>query len=333
MHGNIVAGTLGLVSGCGERSKSRRVRAKMHSLDWNDLRYFLAVCRAGTLVGAARSLRVRHSTVGRRVEALEAALGVSLFMRAPDGYVLTEAGSEIVSLAEEAERAVAAVERRVAGGDKRIDGIGRVTTSEPFSGFLMRRLPELQAQHPRLTVEVLSGNASLDLMRREADLAIRFMETTQADLICKRLCDAGWSLYASETYLARAGNPKTPTDLAGHDIVSFDGTMARSPGAMWLEEHKAGARVVVRCNSLIAALSASIAGMGVAVLPCFLAEAELGLHRLTDEVLATRAIWVVFHPDVAQIRRVRTVIDFVSMIVDREATTFRGERAAHVDQA
>jgi DNA-binding transcriptional LysR family regulator len=305
----------------------------MHSLDWNDLRYFLAVCRAGTLVGAARSLHVRHSTVGRRVEALEAALGVSLFMRAPDGFVLTEAGSGIVSLAEEAERAVAAVERRVAGGDKRIDGIVRVTTSESFSGFLMRRLPELQAQHPTLTVEVLTGNASLDLMRREADLAIRFMETTQADLICKRLCDAGWSLYASETYLARAGNPRTPTDLARHDIIGFDETMARSPGAIWLEEHKAGARVVVRCNSLMSALNASIAGMGVTVLPCFLAEAQPSLRRLTDEVLATRAIWVVFHPDVAQIRRVRTVIDFVSAIVGREAATFRGERAAHVDRA
>jgi DNA-binding transcriptional LysR family regulator len=305
----------------------------MHSLDWNDLRYFLAVCRAGTLVGAARSLHVRHSTVGRRVEALEAALGVSLFMRAPDGFVLTEAGSGIVSLAEEAERAVAAVERRVAGGDKRIDGIVRVTTSESFSGFLMRRLPELQAQHPTLTVEVLTGNASLDLMRREADVAIRFMETTQADLICKRLCDAGWSLYASETYLARAGNPKTPTDLARHDVIGFDETMARSPGAIWLEEHKAGARVVVRCNSLMSALNASIVGMGVAVLPCFLAEAEPSLRRLTDEVLATRAIWVVFHPDVAQIRRVRTVIDFVSAIVGREAATFRGERAAQVDQA
>src|SRR5260221_7930584 len=298
----------------------------MHSLDWNDLRYFLAVCRAGSLVGAGRQLHVRHSTVGRRIEALEAALGVTLFTRGADGFVVTEAGSAIMPLAEEAERAVVAVERRVAGGDKRIDGIVRVTTSESFSGFLMRRLPELKAQHPTLTVEVLSGNASLDLMRREADLAIRFLETTQADLICKRLCDIGWSLYASEAYLARAGPLKTPTDLAGHDIISFDETMARNPGAIWLEEHKAGAHIVVRCNSLISALNASIAGMGATMLPCFLADAEPGLRRLTDEVLAGRAVWVVFHPDVAQIRRVRTVIDFVSTIIAREATAFRGEQ-------
>ena len=217
----------------------------MHSLDWNDLRYFLAVCRAGTLVGAARSLRVRHSTVGRRVEALEAALGVSLFKHTPDGFVLSEAGSEIVPLAEEAERAVVAVERRVAGGDKRVDGIVRVTTSEAFSGFLVRWLSELQAQHPTLVVEVLSGNAALDLARRVADLAIRFVETTQADLTCRRLCDVGWSLYASESYIERAGIPKTAVDLARHDIISFDETMARSPGAIWLDQHKAGARIVV----------------------------------------------------------------------------------------
>jgi DNA-binding transcriptional LysR family regulator len=306
----------------------------MHSLDWNDLRYFLAVCRAGTLAGAARTLRVRHSTVGRRVEALEAALGVSLFIHAPDGFVLTGAGSEIVPLAEEIERAVVAVERRVAGGDKRVDGVVRITTSEAFSGFLVRRLSELQAQHPTLIVEVLSGNASLDLSRREADLAIRFVETTQLDLICKRLCDVGWSLYASENYLARSEMiPGTAVDLARHDIISFDETMARSPGAIWLDEHKAGGRVVVRSNSIVSALNAAIAGMGVTVLPCFLAEVEPSLRRLTDEILASRAMWLVFHPNVVQIRRVRTVIDFVSAIVGREAAAFRGERTPHADPA
>jgi len=301
----------------------------MHSPDWNDLRYFLAVCRAGTLVGAGRSLQVKHSTVGRRIEALEAALGVSLFTRSPEGFVLTDAGNEIMPLAEEAERAIAAIERRVAGGDKRISGVVRVTTSETFSGFLMRRLPELLAQYPALEVEVLSGNRPLDLMRREADLAIRFLETSQADLICKRLCDAGWSLYASETYISRAGNTARSTDLAGHDVIGFDETMAGSPGASWLEEHKTGARIIVRCNSLVSVLNACKAGMGVAVLPCFL-ESETSLCRLTGEVVAMRAMWAVFHPDVAQIRRVRTVIEFVSAVVGREAAMFRGERAAQL---
>ena len=300
----------------------------MHSLDWNDLRYFLAVCRAGTLIGAARMLRVRHSTVGRRIGALEAALGVSLFKHTPDGFLLSDAGSEIVPLAEEAERAVLAVERRVAGGDKRVDGVVRVATSEAFSGFLVRLLSDLRVRFPTLVVEVLSGNAMLDLSRREADLAIRFVETTQANLTRRRLCDVGWSLYASERYLERAETPKSGVDLAAHDIISFDETMAQSPGAIWLEEHNAGARVAIRCNSLISARNASVSGMGVAVLPCFLAEAEPSLRRLTDDVVATRAIWLVFHPDVAQITRVRTVIDFVSKTIGRESANFAGRRRA-----
>jgi DNA-binding transcriptional LysR family regulator len=296
----------------------------MHSLDWNDLRYFLALCRAGTLVGAARALSVRHSTVGRRIEALEAALGVSLFTRTSDGFALTGAGREIVALAEDAERAVAAVERRVGGADARLEGIVRVTTSEAFSGFLVRRLSELRAEHPALMVEVLSGNAPLDLMRREADIAVRFVETTDAELVCKRLCDVGWSLYASESYLARRSAPAAPTDLAGHDLVAFDETMARNPGATWLEEHGAGARIVIRCNSLVSAQNAAVAGMGIAVLPCFMAEAAPDLRRLTPEIVATRPIWLVFHPDVGRIGRVRTVIDFIAASVGREAASFRG---------
>ena len=122
----------------------------------------------------------------------EAALGVSLFTRTPDGFLLTDAGTDIVPLAEEAERALVSVERRVAGGDKSLDGVVRVTTSEGFSRFLMRQLSELRAQHPELVVEVLSANATLDVARSEADIAVRFVETTQADLVCKRLCDVGW---------------------------------------------------------------------------------------------------------------------------------------------
>ncbi len=303
----------------------------MHSLDWNDLRYFLAVCRAGTLVGAARSLRVRHSTVGRRVDALEAALGVSLFMRAPDGFVLTEAGTNIVPLAEEAERAVFSVERRVAGGDKRVDGVVRVATSEAFSSYLVRHLSELQAQHPTLIVEVLSSNATHDLARGEADIAIRLVETTQPVLICKRVCNAGWSLYASKSYLARSGTPGTPSDLGSHDIIGFDETMARIPGAVWLREHNVGARIVIRCNSLVSALNACTGGMGVAVIPCFLAEAEPSLRRLTEEVIASPAICVVFHADVADIKRVRTVIDFITTIISRDAASFRGKRPPRAD--
>src|SRR5262245_12190294 len=127
-------------------------------LDWNDLRYFLAVQRAGTLAGAARELNVKHTTVGRRLAALEEALGVKLFTHAPEGFVLTRAGHEIVAHALLMESSVATIERRVAGDDARIEGTVRLTTSESFSKFFVQRLAELRERHPKLLVEVLTDN-------------------------------------------------------------------------------------------------------------------------------------------------------------------------------
>ena len=198
--------------------------------------------------------------------------------------------------------------------DKRVEGVVRLTASEAFSGFLVRRLAELQARHPGLIVEILSGNRSFDLSRGEADLALRIATTTQPELICKRIGDAGWSLYAAEGYLARRGIPPVP-DLSGHDVIGFDESLAQVPGALWLKEHAAGAHMMLRGNSIMSVLNAAIVGMGLAVVPCFLAEAEPTLRRLTPKILGSREIWLVFHPDVARIARVRTVIDFVTEIV------------------
>ena len=301
---------------------------KCTGLDWDDFRYFLAVGRTGTLAGAARSLRVQHSTVGRRLDALEDGLGAQLFLRTPDGLVITAAGSAILPLVEEAERALAAAERIVHGGDERIEGIVRLTTSEALRGLLVRRLPELRALHPQLMVEVLAGNRSLDLSRGEADLAVRAAATTQPDLICRRIGDAGWSLYASESYVLRRGAPSSPSDLAGHDLIGFDESLAAVPGALWLAQHATGGRVVIRGNSILAVLNAAIVGMGLAVISCFMGDVEPTLKRLTHVILGWREIWLVFHPDVARIARVRCVIDFVTEVIAEESARLRGDRPA-----
>jgi DNA-binding transcriptional LysR family regulator len=297
----------------------------MHSFDWNDLRYFLAVHREGTLAGAARSLRVQHSTVGRRLEGLEATLGAVLFARTPDGFVLTDAGAEILEFAEQAERSLVLVERRARASDERIEGIVRLTASESFSTFLVRRLALLRERHPKLVVEILTGNRAFDLARGEADLALRIAATTQSELTCKHVGDAGWSMYASESYIARRGMPPSATNLAGHDVIGFDESLAQVPGALWLSQHDAGVQVILRGNSILSVLNAAIVGMGIALVPCFLAEAEPTLSRLAPEVLGSREIWLVFHPDVARIPRVRQVIDFVTETIRQSASILRGE--------
>ncbi|HET7717572.1 MAG TPA: LysR family transcriptional regulator [Bauldia sp.] len=300
----------------------------MHSLDWNDLRYFLAIGEAGTLAGAARILGVQHSTVGRRLGAVEGALGVSLFTRTPDGLILTDAGREILPLAQEAGRALAAIELRVGGGDKRIEGNVRLATSEAFSGLMIRILSELKERHPALTVDILSGNRPLDLTRGEADIAVRLMATPQPDLISRKIGESGWSLYASESYLRRSGILRDASELAGLDLIDFDEAMASVPGAQWLRKHGKGARVVLRGNSIIAVLNAAVAGMGVAGLPCVIADVEPGLRRLTPAIIGSRDVCLVYMPAAARIARVRAVIDFIAESLSRRSALLRGDAGA-----
>jgi DNA-binding transcriptional LysR family regulator len=262
-------------------------------MDWNDLRYFLAVRRAGSLAGAARALKVEHSTVSRRLAALEEALGAKLFLRGPDGFTSTPAGDALAPHAEAMEAAAEAVSRQVSGGDERIEGTVRLTTSEVFSGFVVKRLGPLRVRNPDLVVEVLSGNQPFDLARGEADLAIRIMATSDPDLRVRKLVDCGWTMYAARGYLDSHGAPASPEVLTGHDVVGFDETMSRVPGALWLEAHGAGARIVLRGNSIMAVLNACLAGLGVTVLFCHLGDVEPTLVRVSRQVLGMRPMFLV----------------------------------------
>lgn len=292
--------------------------------DWNDLRYLLAIARAGTLTGAARDLGVEHTTVGRRLAALEANLGARLFLRGPHGFTPTPAALEILPLGEEIAERVEAIERRVSGTDARVDGTVRLTTSEALSGYFVKQFAALRERHPDLMVEILSGNRAYDLTRGEADLAVRVRDVTEPDLIVRKLGRAGWSLYASPSYVERKGTPAAPEDLRGHDIISFDESLVAVPGALWLQEHGEGGNIVMRGNSIVAVLNAAIFGMGLTVLPCFMGDTEPALQRLTPRLLGTRDVSLVVHPDLARVARVRAVMDFIIETFERDAAAWSG---------
>jgi DNA-binding transcriptional LysR family regulator len=293
-------------------------------VEWGDLRFFLAAARARSLGAAARTLGVEHTTVGRRLAALEETLGAKLFVRTPDGLSLTAAGHEVLPMAEEVERATQAIARAASARNERIEGTVRVTASEAFSGFLVKQFAELRARHPGLLIEVLTANQALDLARGEADIAIRSMKTTQRELLVKKILDAGWSMYAATGYLSAREAPAAVDKLAGHDVVGYDDAMSGVPGAQWLDTHAGGSSVVLRGNSLVSVLNAVIAGFGISVLPCFLADAEPTLRRLTPQVLGSREITLVVHPDLAKVARVRAVIDFLTEVAHRERARFAG---------
>lgn len=295
----------------------------MHSMDWDDIRVFLAAYRAGSTAQAALALGVRHTTVGRRLAGLEQALGARLFVRTPEGLQPTDVAEAILSLAEEAERQFLAIRRRVAGGDGVIEGKVRLTTSEAFSDFLVRHLPVLHERHPALEVEILSSNRVLDLARGEADIAVRMMAVGQSDLTCRRIGTAAWSLYASESYLARKGVPSL-TDLTGQDVVGFDETLKGSPGAVWLATHASGAHITFRGNSIGSVLRATVVGMGLAMVPCFMAAGEPSLRRIAPDLAVTRGIFVVFHPELGQAARIRAVVEFLAEMAREEAGVLGG---------
>jgi DNA-binding transcriptional LysR family regulator len=294
--------------------------AAADDLDWDDLRYFLRAVKAGTLAGAARAAGVEHSTIGRRLSALERSLGAPLVLRGPDGLTLTALGKELAPLAEEVERAVSAVRELVASRRERV----RLAVPSGFTSFFAERIARLRAERPALSVEILSGARAVDLKRGEADLAIRIGPVTDEDLVMRKLCEVGWSLYASKAYLARRPAAADPTDLAGHEVIVYDGNLAGLPAAKWMEEHAATATIALRIRETTEMLTAAVAGVGLAVLPCYLADVEPMLVRLTPAVLATRNASLVYRREARLSEPVRAVIRFVADVMREHVAQLSG---------
>jgi DNA-binding transcriptional LysR family regulator len=275
---------------------------------WDDVRFFLAVTRAGSLSGAARALGVGHVTVGRRIALLENQLGVTLLNRTPDGFVATSAGEAILRQCAAMESAATDLERIVAGRDKLLTGAVRVATTEGLAyQVIAPAIPVLRETHPELRVDLLAGVRSLDIARREADLAVRFARPQASDLVCRKLGEVAFSLYASKHYLARKGVPKRGQGLADFDLITFTGTpTAMSP--FFMGEPLEGARIALRCDSPLVQLRAAASKGGIAEAACFLGDAAPDLVRVWPErAPARRVVWLIMHQDMRRAARIKAV--------------------------
>ena len=296
--------------------------------EWSDLRYFLALEREGTLAGAARALKCESTTVGRRIAALEQSLGARLFDRKTDGFVLTIAGERILEHARAVETHVNEVERTAAGEDARVEGAVRLATSENLAvAFLLRVLAPLHERHPGIVLEVQTGVRPVDLLNREADLAVRVgpgMRPQQQSLVAKKLAAIGMTIYASASYVERYGTPRVGDGLAGHVVCGYCGDIAKIAPGEWLEEHAAKARVAMRASSMLCIARAVSAGVGLSMLPCFLGDTAPGLQRLAPPPLVSAEAWLVVHPDLQKTARVRAVIDFLVEAMELQGAALGG---------
>jgi DNA-binding transcriptional LysR family regulator len=279
----------------------------------DDLRVVLAVQRAGRLALAARELGVDATTVGRRLAAAEAALGARLFTRSRDGLRPTAAGRRAVDTAERTVALVGALERSVARAEEQVEGTVRVTSSD---GLLVHALapalPALLARHPRLQLELLGSTRPLDLLRGEAELAVRLFRPRERGLVARRAGSLSYGLFASPAYLASAGAPRSLADLAGHAVVGYDASLAATPEMRWLARNAPAAMVRVRASGLPVLLAACRAAAGVALVPTRFAACDPLLERVLPRVpLFTREAWLLMHPDLRRSAPVAAVAAWV----------------------
>ena len=286
-------------------------------MDWNDLKIILAIGRQGSLSGAARTLDMNHSTVFRRINAIEDKMGVRFFDRLPQGYSLTEAGEAALRAADKIDNEVNGLSRKLLGKDLRLQGGIRVTAPEGVSHKLLRPIiAEFLKRHPEINIDlVVTGNA-LKLARREADLAIRVTNNPPDTSIGRKVCNFRFGFYASKEYVEK----NTQTKVDQHHWLLLDDCQQWFPASVWKQLGLAGLQktnnVCLRTDSTTAIVNAAIDSLGVAPLPCFLGDDEEKLVRVfePDKDIAggmMLELWVLMHPDLRNTARVRALKNYI----------------------
>jgi len=274
----------------------------------------MAVVDTGSFSAAARRLSVSQPTVGRKIAELEARLEVRLFVRLGQGYSLTEAGHSIVDYCRDIETNTLGIERTVAGQDRNLDGKIRMATTDGLGAYwLVPRLCYWRERHPKIQVELLIGTSTLNLIRREADIAFRIGDPGSDELVGRKIGQVSFGIYGALSYVQEGSEPSCLDDLRDHSIIESVGSIANLAQVRRLRDVSEGASRSLFCNHLPTQISAANAGMGLIALPCYVGEMIPGLRRiLTDDFDVTLDLWVLTHRDLRAVARVRAMLDFLA---------------------
>lgn len=289
--------------------------------DWDDLRYFLAVARNGTVSGAAVELGVNHSTVSRRINAYEKKHDVRLFERLAQGYEMTQAAENIYRYALEIEERTHIVERELFGRDTRLQGRLCITAyHSTVNDLLIPSLNNFCERYPEIDLELSVTADVRDLSAREADIAIRGTPQPPDHLVGKKVADLDAAIYSSENYQQR--QLRRPEVILWRDEVVLP---------EWVAQHFPDARVVLRVDDVTAMRAAVKAGLGVARLPCWVADVCPGLFRLKLDVVSMGwGLWVLIHADLRSTARVRVCRDFLIETLAKKRDLIEGRCSTYL---
>lgn len=304
-------------------------------MDWDNLRIFLAVARYGQILSAARQLRLDGATVGRRLTRLESQLGCRLFERSPLGCTLTPSGEELLKAAQRVESEMARIESTLIDADRAMSGKIRIGAADGIGTyFLAPQLGELARQFPNLTVQLVPLPQAFSVSKREVDIAIALDRPEDGRLLCQKVIDYRLHLYASQEYLARMPVFRCFEDRADHVLVSAVADVAGSR-IDFLGEYESCWRSRYECANLAGQVEAVRAGVGVAVLPCYVANLFPGLKKVIPDVTFDRTYWMISHPDAQDLERQKIVRRKIVEITRRHYKAFAGlsSVAGWVDKA
>ena len=296
-------------------------------MDWRALQDVVAVAETGSLSAASLRLNVSQPTVGRRIEQLEQQLGAVLFTRTAQGLFLTELGESIIQNAQRMQEEALAIERVATGANQQLQGTVRLSLIENLGIFwLPKKLAQFHQLYPHLSVEVNIDNKNINLLRREADVAVRLARPEQPDLVCRKAGRFRMALYASTEYLEQLGTPVRFSDLKKHYHIGFDtAMMGYSQQRKKLESLFAIENIRHRSNSHMEMIEATRAGIGCSLLSCLVADAHEDLHQLyPGKIYHDWDIWLVTHSDIHKNASIRAIFDFLVDALEDDARRLTG---------
>ena len=287
--------------------------------NWNDLVFFLELARQGRLMPSARRLKVDHTTVSRRISELEKDLAVKLFERKPDGFVLTEDGHRLLSIAEKMETLGLSVMETIRSKPSELSGRVRIATMEGIAAYyLTQRLVDFNVQHPDILIELVTERHLINLTKREADISLSFVPPIGPRLDVRKAGAFRLGLFASEAYLKRRGTPRDIAAIAEHDFVDYVVDLVAIAKVHWLLDVIEPEHVVFRSSSMAAQQNAIVAGRGLGLLPFFSAKTDARLIRVLPDVSVERELFISVHEDIQFMGRVRALTRFLFNMFERD---------------